>query len=86
MSRKVGNTVRRAVRQMPKRKQAHLQGRNLSQKQHRAERDFRICLHIANALRANGLLTDTELVRVRKRLIKKYDPVIGGLLDRVVNR
>lgn len=56
-------------------------GRNLSQKKHRAERNFRICLRIVNVLLANGLLTEKEAVHVRKKLIKICKSVTGFLYD-----
>lgn len=46
-----------------------------------AERNFRICLRIVNALLANGLLTEKEAVRVRNKLIKICKSVTGFLYD-----
>lgn len=56
-------------------------GKDLSQKKHRAERNFRICLQIVNVLFVNGLLTEKESVRVKKKLIKICKPVTGILYD-----
>lgn len=82
MTRKRGSTAPHVVRQMQGTRETKSKGKNLSQKKHRAERDFRICLRIVNVLFVNGLLTEKEAVRVRKRLINLYDPVIGALLEK----
>lgn len=75
------NTARQVVPQKAETKAVRKHGRNLSRKQIRAEQSFRVCLQIAGVLLVNGLLTEKEAVRVRKRLIKLYDPVVGSLLD-----
>lgn len=49
-------------------------GKNLKRMQFLAERHYRICLQVVSALLADGLLTEKEAVRVRKRLKKMYDP------------
>ena len=56
-------------------------GKDLSQKKHRVERNFRICLQNVNVLLVNGLLTEKEAVRVKKKLIKICKPVTGILHD-----
>lgn len=75
------NTARRVAPQKAEIKAVRKHGRNLSRKQIRVEQSFRICLQIVGVLLANGLLREKEAVRVRKRLIMIYDPVVGSLLD-----
>ena len=56
-------------------------GKNLKRTQYLAERHYRICLQVVSALLADGLLTEREAVRVRKRLKKMYEPVVGALTE-----
>lgn len=56
-------------------------GKNLTPAQHRAEQNCQICLRIVCALRADGFLTAKELAAVKKRLLKKYDSIIGTLYE-----
>ena len=56
-------------------------GKNLKRMQFLAERHYRICLQVVSALLADGLLTEKEAVRVRKRLKKMYDPTVGALTE-----
>ncbi len=82
MARKRGSIAPHVVLQTQGIRETKAKGKNLSQKKHRVERDFRICLRIVNVLFANGLLTGKEVVRVRKRLIDLYNPAIGVLLEK----
>ena len=68
-------TVRRVREPMKPR------GKNLKRMQFLAERHYRICLQVVSALLADGLLTEKEAVRVRKRLKKMYDPAVGALTE-----
>ncbi len=56
-------------------------GKNLTPAQHRAERNYQICLRIVCALHANGLLSVKELVAVKRHLLKKYDSIIGKFYE-----
>lgn len=60
-------------------------GKNLMPAQHRAERNYQICLRIVCALRADGLLMPRELATVKRRLLKKYDSIIGTLYEETEN-
>ena len=68
-------TVRRVREPMKPR------GKNLKRTQFLAERHYRICLQVVSALLVDGLLTEKEAVRVRKRLKKMYDPAVGALTE-----
>ena len=81
MFQKRGDTAQRIVMRKHGANQTRKKGKDLSQKKHRAERNFRICLQIVSVLLANGLLTEKEAVRVRKELIKICKSVIGILYD-----
>ena len=56
-------------------------GKSLKRTQYLAERHYRICLQVVSALLADGLLMEREAVRVRKRLKKMYEPVVGALTE-----
>lgn len=81
MHQKRGDTAQRIVTHKHGVSPTRKKGKNLSQKKHRAERNFRICLRIVNVLLANGLLTEKEAVRARKKLIKICKSVTGFLYD-----
>ena len=81
MFQKRGDTAQRIVVRKHGANQTRKKGKNLSQKKHRAERNFRICLQIVSVLIANGLLTEKEAVRARKKLIKICKSVTGFLYD-----
>ena len=81
MGKSKGHTVRGSVTPRLVKKPGKIGGRNLSKEEVLAERHYRICLQIVYALHVNGLLTEKEAVRVRKRLQKQYSPVIGMLTD-----
>ncbi len=81
MFQKRGDTAQRIVMHKHGVSQTRKKGKDLSQKKHRAERNFRICLRIVNVLFVNGLLTEKEAVRVKKKLIKICKPVTGILYD-----
>ena len=81
MAKEAQNTARRNA--MLRRVQTPMKqnGKNLSQTQFLAERYYRICLQVVSALIVRGLLTEKEAVHVRKKLKRKYKPVIGLLTD-----
>lgn len=81
MLQKRGDTAQRIVTHKHGVSPTRKKGKNLSQKKHRAERNFLTCLQIVNVLFANGLLTEKDAVRARKKLIKIYEPIMGILYD-----
>ena len=79
MRQKRGDTAQRIVMHKHGVSPTKSKGKNLSQKKHRVERSFLTCLQIVNVLFVNGLLTEKEAVRVRKKLMKIYEPIMGIL-------
>lgn len=81
MGMRKGHTAGERVTRRLDKKTGQTNKRKPSVKKHLAERNYRICLQIVSALIADGLLTKREAVRVRKRLKKMYDPIIGNLTE-----
>ena len=81
MGKRTQNTARSNATVKRVREPMKPPGKNLKRTQYLAERHYRVCLQIVSALLADGLLTEKEAVRVRKRLKKMYDPVIGALTE-----
>lgn len=77
MGMRKGHTAAERVTRKLDKKRGRTNRQKPSAKNFLAERNYRICLQVVSALIANGLLTKREAVRVRKRLKKKYDPIIG---------
>ena len=81
MGKRTQNTARSNVTVKRVREPTKPRGKNLKRTQYLAERHYRICLQVVSALLADGLLTEKEAVRVRKRLKKMYDPAVGALTE-----
>lgn len=81
MGKRTQNTVRSNVTVKRVREPMKPRGKNLKRTQYLAERHYRVCLQVVSALLADGLLTEREAVRVRKRLKKMYEPVVGTLTE-----
>ena len=81
MGMRKGRTAGERVTRKLDKKPGRINGQKPSVKKHLAERNYRTCLQVVSALIANGLLTKREAVRVRKRLKKMYDPIIGNLTE-----
>lgn len=51
----------------------------MNQEQFNSERNYRVSVAIAKAMFLRKLITEQEYKKINKMLIKKYNPVIGGL-------
>ena len=81
MGKRTQNTARLNVTVKRVREPMKPRGKSLKRTQYLAERHYRICLQVVSALLADGLLMEREAVRVRKRLKKMYEPVVGALTE-----
>lgn len=51
----------------------------MSHEQLKRERNYRVSLAIAKSMLLRKLITDKEYSKINKMLIRKYNPVFGGL-------